>query len=99
MGLLEDKKELILDLFHNKHWSMNMIGKYIGCSRQALHQVFKTWGVETSKSSVGWVEVNCTYCGRKYRIPRSVARKKLEAGERNFDSKECWNKWFKEQLS
>jgi hypothetical protein len=99
MGKLEDNKDKMLDLFYNKYYSMNMISKELGVSRQAVQQVFKLWGVETATSQAAWVEVQCEYCRRKYKIPRSVARKKLEGGLRNFCDTECWKKWFRKQMS
>jgi hypothetical protein len=99
MGKLEDNKERILSLFHDKHYSMNMIGKEFGVSRQAIQQMFKSWGVDTTDAA--WVWVTCSYdkCANRYKIPRSVARRKEEKGDKNFCTKECYNKWFRQMLS
>lgn len=101
MGKIEEAKDHILHLFLNRYWSANMIATDLGVSRQGVILALQSWGIDTSKSSAGFVEVTCGYksCGRVFKTYRNIARKKLEEGKESFCGHDCWQKWMREQLS
>lgn len=83
---------IIIKLFKEEYWSLQMIGDKYGVSRCWIKNILNKNGIDTSKKANGKVMVRCLICNRK--IERN--RKKFRTNNNNFCCHEHYMQWIQE---